>query len=534
MLKISGVKTIIILIFCFSSLLSAASEHHLEPPFKILFSNDFTNITLPSSFKIPGPWTIENLEGAVAETAKAGIDVHILQPAHTWVPWWQSDVYSMKEHYKWWYSRYGNYPNREIHEYILSGGDPFEDYIGYCRKHNQAAFVSLRINDGHHLNHVNKENNTAGNHAICKFYAENPQYRLGESLTDRKEYIQDWSYDAVREYKFSLIKEICGKYDIDGLEIDYLRHPYYFKDSVSQSEKEKIMTGFITRVRHELDKTSATGKHRWLSVRVPFRLKDLKRIGIDVAGFHNAGVDIFNLGCDYHMEQQNDLAQIHEQVPQANLYLETAYVTGGYRDPQTGKTYRHLTTDQQFYTLGHLAYSRGAKGISVFNFVYYRLFNIEPPFHIFKGLKDPQWLAKQPQHYYLSQYDADYKRVTKRNFLKETYSMDMAPPQGGWKKDGRLRIQSLAPGDFEDNKWQAFINGKSLEPAENVSEPYDNPYKKQKLKGREGRHLEGTVDPAKLRAWIIPPEILKDGINKITVSKQKEKGQIIYLDAAIE
>jgi hypothetical protein len=112
--------------------------------------------------------------------------------------------------------------------------------------------------------------------------------------------------------------------------------------------------------------------------------------------------------------------------------------------------------------------------------------------------------------------------------------MDMAPPQGGWKKDGRLRIQALAPGDFSENKWQVLINGKSLKPTEDVSEPYGNPYKKQKLKGREGRYLEGAVDPAKLRAWIIPREFLKDGINKITVSKQKNNGQIIYLDVAIE
>jgi hypothetical protein len=301
----------------------AAEEKRPEPPFRILFDNDFTNITLPSPFKVPGPWTIKNLEGSVAEAAGTGVDVHLLQPAHTWVPWWQSDVYPMKEHYEWWHSRYGNYPTREVHEYILSGGDPLRDYTGYCKTNGQKAFVSLRLNDGHHLNHVNDENNTDGNHAICKFYAENPQYRLGPSLKDRSQYIQDWSYEEVRQYKFRLIQEVCEKYDIDGLEIDYLRHPYYFKSSVSQEEKEEIMTHFIGRVRDVLDRTAKDGQYRWLSVRVPFRLKDLNRIGVNIEQFQQAGVDIFNLGCDYNMEQQNDLARIHKQVPAANLYLET-------------------------------------------------------------------------------------------------------------------------------------------------------------------------------------------------------------------
>jgi hypothetical protein len=67
-----------------------------------------------------------------------------------------------------------------------------------------------------------------------------------------------------------------------------------------------------------------------------------------------------------------------------------------------------------------------------------------------------------------------------------------------------------------------------------VSEPYDNPYRKQKVKGSEGRYLEGSVDPAKLKAWIVPKNILKDGINEITVSRENSTGQIIFLDVAVE
>ncbi len=46
------------------------------------------------------------LEATVDETAGMGVDVHMLQPAHTWVPWWPSKVYPMEEHSRWWKKHY--------------------------------------------------------------------------------------------------------------------------------------------------------------------------------------------------------------------------------------------------------------------------------------------------------------------------------------------------------------------------------------------------------------------------------------------
>ena len=132
-----------------------------KPPFQVLFSNDFTNITTCVSPYHPKgqPWKPEMLEATVDETAGTGVQVHLLQPAHTWVPWWQSDVYPMREHYDWWHSKYGNYPAMDIHEYILGGGDPFEVFINRCRLHGIMPFISLRMNDPHHLEHTETPNN---------------------------------------------------------------------------------------------------------------------------------------------------------------------------------------------------------------------------------------------------------------------------------------------------------------------------------------------------------------------------------------
>ena len=39
---------------------------------------------------------------------------------------------------------------------------------------------------------------------------------------------QDFSHEAVRQRKLEIIEEICQRYDVDGFELDYIRHPVLF------------------------------------------------------------------------------------------------------------------------------------------------------------------------------------------------------------------------------------------------------------------------------------------------------------------
>ena len=94
-------------------------------PFHVLFSNDTTNtLTCVSPYHKKGePFREKTLKATVDETAGIGIEVHMLQPAHGWVPWWQSKVYSVEEHHRWWKDHYGVAPDMSVHNYLLKGGD---------------------------------------------------------------------------------------------------------------------------------------------------------------------------------------------------------------------------------------------------------------------------------------------------------------------------------------------------------------------------------------------------------------------------
>jgi hypothetical protein len=99
------------------------------------------------------------------------------------------------------------------------------------------------------------------------------------------------------------------------------------------------------------------------------------------------------------------------------------------------------------------------------------------------------------------------------------FTLDLAPPAGGWRHGGRLRIQCAS--SLGDSRWQATLNGKTLTPLDDVSEPYPNPY--PSMLGR----------PDQMRAWHVPAEVLRDGRNEIETSPESGKpGSIEFLDLA--
>ncbi|NOZ20399.1 MAG: hypothetical protein GXP25_04840, partial [Planctomycetes bacterium] len=95
------------------------------------------------------------------------------------------------------------------------------------------------------------------------------------------------------------------------------------------------------------------------------------------------------------------------------------------------------------------------------------------------------------------------------------------PPTGGWQTDGRLRIQSSQPlGDCEP---AVAFNGVECSPSEDISEPYPTPY-------RDGLGTRET-----LRAWAVPANLLKDGLNRIDVQMlEGNAASLVFIDLAVK
>jgi hypothetical protein len=513
-----------------------------KPTFDLTWSSDTTHIlsTISPYHAAGQPLSASMFQASVDEVADTGADVFLLQPGLGWVPWWDGQAVPLADHQQWFQATYGNSGNNAFMNYVLAGNDFIQTTIDQAHARGMAAFVSYRLNDLHHLDQATNPASTR-NGTLAQFYVDNPQYQLGAGPgqpTSAHRRGQNWAIPEVRDYKFSLIQELAQIYNIDGLELDFMRDTSYFRqDQTTGAQRSQIMTDFIGQVRGVLDQTGGVGGHRWLSVRIPGEVEAHDAMGIDVPALAGLGVDMVTITNFAQYAQQMDIAAIRQSLgPDVALYVEMFDNASVTRAPDNSRWQFRKTTRQQMITGAHLAYSRGADGVTMFNMPYYRenvnaVLNqdgpsVEPPFSTIERLDDPQWLARQSQLYFVGSV-WDNPKIGNRPLpdvvaVGETVSIniDMAPPTGGWQLDGRLRIQSLA--DQTGQVWTAKINGVLLSSTADVSEPYPT----------ELTHMTLTVD--NYRAWIVPASLLIDGVNVVELTLQSGVGtDLWYLDLAM-
>ena len=501
-------------------------DRRRKAPFKVVFSNDSTNITtcVGPYHKKGEPLSTEMIQATVDEVA--GVDVHMLQPGVCWIPWWKSKVYPTEEHYRWVKEKTGLDPDA-FGKYLLDGNDLLQVFIGRCRQRGQVPFVSFRLNDAHLLENVGTRN--PGAVYVTRFYAEHPEYRIGTDRMSWDQRVHNWAIPEVRGHKFSFLREICETYDIDGLELDFMRHTSHFRlDETTSQQRARIMREFVARVRQVLDATARGGSRRWLCARVPCFLSLHDRSGIDLPAMVEAGLDMVNLSGYYFTIQQTDLPKIRKMVPNASVYLEMTHsVWNGPSIPGKYDSFTFLrTTEQQYYTAANLAYSRGADGASLFNFVYYREhgtpgrgpFN-EPPFDVLKHLGDREWVAKQPQWYVLGKSWGP--QPLPKTFQKgQTYvfSLDLAPTVQ--LREGIFRLRTL--NDSAGCQWIVRVNGTALERRPYVAKPIEHPYN------------AALGQPNEYACFRCPRKLVRDGMNEVAVTMEEGAPVTVeYLDLVL-
>lgn len=514
---------------------ASSSDEHPKPPFTVLYNNDTTNtMSCVSPWHKKGePFREELLAASIDEVAGMGVDAYLLSPGLGWIPWWQSDVYG--DHYEWWMQTTGLEPDT-YGQYMLDGGDMVRVLIDRCRAGGMAPFVSLRLNDVHNQEYFGEK--LPKSIWSSRFYVEHPEYLLDPDHKTHRGYYawrgQNWAIPEVREHKLAFLKELAGKYELAGLELDFLRDHHLFRlDETTEEQRIEFITEFVAEVRRALDANSGSGDRRHLCVRIPLQVARHGEVGLDVSRLAEVGVDMFNPSGWYHTTQRADIGQIRDMAPRAAIYHEMTHVTGSLRLFVEEKEYTTSgfprTSDEQFYTTAHLALQREADGVSFFNFVYFREHSSvparvinEPPFHVLRHVSDPTWLARQPQYYWLSQsvYHSQLPREIQSN-EPQSFVFDLAPPSQPRKPNGRLRIHATEP--FGDARLSVKMNGALLVATGDTSAFYGNPYDVM------------LSDSPRRRAWVVPAGILRNGLNELKVTlTSPPRLKIHWIDLACE
>lgn len=504
-----------------------------RPPLpRVIYSNDLTNLTSCVSpyHAAREPFRPEMLDASIDEVA-GRIDAHFLQPGLGVIPLWPSKVVDLHAHFAWIRQRYGQKPD-SFSRWVLDGGDLVQRFIDHCRLRGQSPWLSLRLNDAHHKEYVDpqpgdKPGSSIGM-SVTRWYAEHPEHRIVPGSKRGADLVLNWAVPEVRARKLRMIQELAENYDFDGLELDFLRFYSYFRETTPLDERRAHMTGFVREVRQIL------GPHRRLGARVPCHLPALDALGLDLPALVAAGLDLVNASSHYFTTQQHDLAAIRHRTPGAALFFELCHTLWKGDKVQTGYDvfpFRRATREH-LHTSAHLAYARGADGISLFNFAYYRqhgqgegrgVFG-EPPFDALDALRDPALLARQPQHWFIA---AGWRAPGMKPLQvprkiepgrPAPFHLDLAPPASGWQGTARLRVQTDRP--LADAPWHAVCNGQPLAATNDVTEPYPVPY--PALLGQ----------PAELRAWQVPTMLLSEGVNRLELTSP-EACTILFVDLAV-
>jgi len=139
-----------------------------------------------------------------------------------------------------------------------------------CRLNKIAPWISIRMNDMHGA--VNWEKS----YMNCDLQKD-ARYRLNGPVP-----LLNYEHQEVRDYYFSMIRELVEDYDYQGLELDWLRSPFCC-ESPATPQALDVMTRWISQIRALTNRqVQKTGRPFPLGLRIPVRLDELKMIGLDV------------------------------------------------------------------------------------------------------------------------------------------------------------------------------------------------------------------------------------------------------------
>jgi hypothetical protein len=156
-----------------------------------------------------------------------------------------------------------------------AGIDPFSVWFDECRNCGIEGWISYRMNDRHNVDnpeHPMHADIWKKDHSIWRY-----GYRF-ENWDDRA---MDYGREEVRDYYFAMIEESLERYDVDGVEVDWMRSGYHFKPG-REDAGIKVLNDYMLRVRRLLDTWELKRGHRvQLSARVPSSPVTARYLGYD-------------------------------------------------------------------------------------------------------------------------------------------------------------------------------------------------------------------------------------------------------------
>jgi len=338
-----------------------------------------------------------------------------------------------------------------IRALVESGLDPLAVAAERCHHHGMPFLATIRMNDTHHLHGYYNA------YLTTQFFLDHQDWvirdRAGQIIGG-----MDYAVPEVRAHRLAILREQVERYDIDGLELDFMRRAPFFQPDEGE-QNASIMTDYICQVRQMLDEVAAErGRGALiLGVRVPPTLDKCQRlvdtglitnIGLDVAAWmHEARLDYLcpsdNGQPDYNIPVE-DFVEIAQGTECRVFPTVHPNVTAQYQTEQ-------FMTLERFRGAANNYFQFGAQGISTFNFMMGTIGTWHIQRHhlgswtMMKEMHDPEALTKRERTYFYD-HTLSPDRVIVINRQRDV----------GQRKAVKFRVAE----DFNDSSWKYTLRFK--------------------------------------------------------------------------
>lgn len=283
-----------------------------------------------------------------------------------------------------------------ITEMLAAGTDPLKVMVDFGKKNNIEIFWSLRMNDTHDAG--------LSGYGPVMFRANplklaHPEWLI--SAPDKRPKFGGWSAvdftrPEIRDLVVKYVEEVCQNYDVDGVELDFFRHPVFFKraamsGTVCNDDERAMMTEMMRRVREVTEKAGLKRKRPILvAIRVPDSVSYCRNSGLDVEAWMQKDLVDLLMASGYFQ-----LSNWEESVALGKKYDVRVYPSldeSRVRDAQAKKMRMSAEAYRGRVLAAHQA---GMDGAYLFN-------SFNPNNIIWRELGDPTKLVMQDHDYFAS------------------------------------------------------------------------------------------------------------------------------------
>lgn len=266
-------------------------------------------------------------------------------------------------------SREGGFASNNLPHFLAQGTDGLRMSVEFAHQHGLESIWTLRMNDIHDAwtpQFVSQWKRADPRRVMSSLEA-------AQHFDDRRRLwsLVDFEHPDVEPRLLAIIEEVLQNYPIDGVELDWLRAPIYFRshyegNPVSDGQVEGLTRLLAAIRRLVLRESLAQGKPFLLAVRVPMTTALCRRIGIDIAGWLAGGlVDFITLGGGYVVFDP----PVAELISLAHQHGVPAYVclsqSGLYYRPPRGNGEPQPV--EAWFAAAQRMWEAGADGIYTFN-----------------------------------------------------------------------------------------------------------------------------------------------------------------------